>query len=569
MRVFLFSALIAVLISASGCDAEQGALEDTLPDVYTLSTVSSPVSGGSISPSGGEFITGQSIEIEARPAEGYIFDYWEGDLSGNRNPEELNFRENRSITAYFTERDYDLNISIQGDGSVRETVVERSEFVVVSLAAEADSGWIFDRWEGDLTGSDNPETITIEDEEKSVTAVFVEDAAGEYDLSVSMEGEGSVSKDPNRSSYTDGEEVGLTAQPASGWSFSEWSGALSGSNNPETIAMDEDKSVTAVFVEDVPEEFTLSIMVDGQGTVSKDPSRNSYTDGEEVTLTAQPASGWSFSEWSGDLSGSNNSETIVMDQDKSVTAVFVEDVPEKFTLSIMVDGQGSVSKDPNRNSYTDGEEVTLTAQPASGWSFSEWRGDLSGSNNSETIIMDENKSVTAIFEQDAVIGIAVDEVKLFITEMEMEGTRNSNDFETRNFVLNLPLDGSRFEITHTNIPAGFYDELELEIEKPGSNEDVDDPDFILGSNRYSLVVKGVFNGERFIFRSTEDFDIDVDIKPHLEITEGQNRVIAIDLDFTGWFRNSNGDLLDPSNSGNREQINENIEDSFSDFEDRF
>lgn len=494
MRVFLFSALIAVLISASGCDAEQGALEDTLPDVYTLSTVSSPVSGGSISPSGGEFITGQSIEIEARPAEGYIFDYWEGDLSGNRNPEELNFRENRSITAYFTERDYDLNISIQGDGSVRETVVERSEFVVVSLAAEADSGWIFDRWEGDLTGSDNPETITIEDEEKSVTAVFVKNVAGEYNLSVSVEGKGSVSKDPNRSSYTDG---------------------------------------------------------------------------EEVELTAQPASGWSFSEWSGDLSGSNNSETIVMDQDKSVTAVFVEDVPEKFTLSIMVDGQGSVSKDPNRSSYTDGEEVGLTAQPASGWSFSEWRGDLSGSNNSETIIMDENKSVTAIFEQDAVIGIAVDEVKLFITEMEMEGTRNSNDFETRNFVLNLPLDGSRFEITHTNIPAGFYDELELEIEKPGSNEDVDDPDFILGSNRYSLVVKGVFNGERFIFRSTEDFDIDVDIKPHLEITEGQNRVIAIDLDFTGWFRNSNGDLLDPSDSGNREQINENIEDSFSDFEDRF
>jgi hypothetical protein len=241
MRVLVFSAFFAVVFSALGCNTDHGDFEDTIPDVHTLTTEAVPDTGGTIIPSGGEFITGRSIEIEARPAEGYVFDSWEGDLSGNTNPEQLIFSRNRSVTAYFTERDYNLNIDINGEGSVRETVIERSEFVTVSLTAEADSGWFFDRWEGDLTGSNNPETITIEDEDKSVTAVFIEDAAEEYTLSVTLEGEGSVSKDPDRSSYTDGEEVVLTAQPASGWSFSEWKGAISGSDNPKTVTMDKDK----------------------------------------------------------------------------------------------------------------------------------------------------------------------------------------------------------------------------------------------------------------------------------------------------------------------------------------
>jgi hypothetical protein len=111
--------------------------------------------------------------------------------------------------------------------------------------------------------------------------------------------------------------------------------------------------------------------------------------------------------------------------------------------------------------------------------------------------------------------------------------------------------------------------LSLKLKRPKKNEDVDDPDFNDGSNRYSLVVKGVYNGEQFIFRSTEDFEIDVDMNPHLEIAEGQNTVIAIDIDFEGWFRASNGEILDPSDSRNKEQINKNIEDSFSDFEDDF
>jgi|GEM_PF-6860488 len=47
-----------------------------------------------------------------------------------------------------------------------------------------------------------------------------------------------------------------------------------------------------------------------------------------VTLTAVANPGWSFSHWTGDQTGNTNPQTINMDADKSVTAVFVENAPE-------------------------------------------------------------------------------------------------------------------------------------------------------------------------------------------------------------------------------------------------
>lgn len=46
----------------------------------------------------------------------------------------------------------------------------------VTLTAAADNGWSFDHWEDDLTGSDNPATLTV-DGSMQVTAVFLSDGS--------------------------------------------------------------------------------------------------------------------------------------------------------------------------------------------------------------------------------------------------------------------------------------------------------------------------------------------------------------------------------------------------------
>ena len=139
--------------------------------------------------------------------------------------------------------------------------------------------------------------------------------------------------------------------------------------------------------------YTLTTNVSGSGSVN--PSSGTYASGSAVTLTATPSSGWTFSNWSGDASGSSNPVTITMNSNKSVTAVFTQTTTTNYTLATSVVGQGTVS--PSSGTYASGTSVTLTATPASGYVFSGWSGDASGTSTSVTITMDSNKSVVAIF----------------------------------------------------------------------------------------------------------------------------------------------------------------------------
>ena len=84
--------------------------------------------------------------------------------------------------------------------------------------------------------------------------------------------------------------------------------------------MNSSKEVTATFIE---EWYTLNITTVGNGTVNVDPI-GPYRYGTGVTLTAISDPGWSFDSWSGDLTGSDNPETIVMDGNKEVTVMFTE-----------------------------------------------------------------------------------------------------------------------------------------------------------------------------------------------------------------------------------------------------
>ncbi|MFC1972220.1 hypothetical protein ACFLVE_02290 [Chloroflexota bacterium] len=68
---------------------------------------------------------------------------------------------------------------------------------------------------------------------------------------------------------------------------------------------------------------------------------------------------------------------------------------DTYTLNVTISGSGSVS--PMSGSYASGAVVALTATAGSGYDFSSWSGDASGSSASTTVTMDSNKSVTANF----------------------------------------------------------------------------------------------------------------------------------------------------------------------------
>jgi len=258
---------------------------------------------------------------------------------------------------------------------------------VVTLTAEPDLGWSFAEWSGDLTSSETPVTVTMTGSQV-ITATFTQD---EYTLTVNVVGGGSVTVDPDQSSYHYGDVVTLTTEAEPGWSFAGWSGALSGADERETIIITGDTTVTATFTQD---EYTLTVSVTGEGTVTVDPDQSSYHYGDVVTLTTEAERGWSFAGWTGDLLGANERETITITGDTTVTATFTQD---EYTLTVGVTGEGTVTVDPDQSSYRYGDVVTLTAQAEPEWSFAGWDGDLSGTNERETITITGDTTVTAVF----------------------------------------------------------------------------------------------------------------------------------------------------------------------------
>lgn len=285
---------------------------------FTLSTTATPEEGGVIEPSGGVFDENTDLNLEAHPAEGWVFERWDGDVIGTLNPVPIKVNGNKQVTAHFTLRNYTLAIEVEGQGTVREAVIAtaaRSDHphgTLVELTADPDEGWRFMGWQGDLEGSSNPDTVLV-DRELSVTALFERG----FNLSVTVEGEGQVIQ----KRMEDGLAVELTAEPAEGWTFLGWQGELEGSENPVLLPLEKEKSVTARFVPG----FAVNIQTEGSGKVAVTPEKELYAMSEEVTLIAEPDEGHWFLEWQGDLAGSDPQQVISgLQSDISATAVFFE-----------------------------------------------------------------------------------------------------------------------------------------------------------------------------------------------------------------------------------------------------
>ncbi len=92
------------------------------------------------------------------------------------------------------------------------------------------------------------------------------------------------------------------------------------SNDPDDASVQVEVTGTAA-------QYTLIVGVDpaGSGTVRLSPPGGRYDPGTAVTMTAIANSGWAFSGWSGDLSGSENPVNVTINNDQSVTANFLMD----------------------------------------------------------------------------------------------------------------------------------------------------------------------------------------------------------------------------------------------------
>jgi pectate lyase len=143
-----------------------------------------------------------------------------------------------------------------------------------------------------------------------------------FTLNVTATNGGIITKSPARTNntYFEGELITLLAQNLPALRFDNWSGDLTGSVNPATVAMNGNKTITGNFSA-VP-TYKLNVVVNGIGNVTLSSPGGEYPENTVVTLTANSVLGSTFTGYSGSITSTNAVSTITMNSVKNVTASF-------------------------------------------------------------------------------------------------------------------------------------------------------------------------------------------------------------------------------------------------------
>ena len=350
---------------------------------------------------GGKYAAGTSVTVKATVPKGKKFDGWTfiGVVlnTAQLTQQEITFNmpENDVVlTALFKAIDYNITVT---DGTPSATTAKYQEEVTVTADAPA-TGKEFDKWV--VSGI----TLTNEDLAKS-TVTFKMPAndvtmqATYKDVVYRITVENATA---NLEMATYQTEVTVKAnEPATDMYFDKWE--VVGLN---TEGMDLTKTeikfqmpagnVTFKATYKAIEKFEIE-MVDG--TIDKSPAKA----GETVTITAKTIEGKLFDKWTCETAGvtiefestTSSTTTFVMPASNVKIQAHFRAVDSKPSVEIKVNGGTGAG------TYTQGDEVTVTAEDKEGKVFKCWQdasGNIVSTDKSYTFNVAEEKTLTAVYD---------------------------------------------------------------------------------------------------------------------------------------------------------------------------
>ena len=120
------------------------------PTQHTVVTQPQPASGGTVTltPTGGTYPQGTSIEVTAQPATGYTFHHWSGDVTGTTKSIQVTVTTNITITAHFIQQNQPPTVAIHSVSSnaTREDIIHvagtasDSDGTISAVEVRVDSG---------------------------------------------------------------------------------------------------------------------------------------------------------------------------------------------------------------------------------------------------------------------------------------------------------------------------------------------------------------------------------------------------------------------------------------------
>lgn len=437
-------------------------------DDYALSVTAV---NGSVSkaPDTPYYDNGSSVALSAILNDGYHFTGWSGDATGTNNPVNVTIINTASVTANFalnvitvltdlasvsvpeggmtnfqvklgaqptgdtvvtvSRTSGDTDIAVAGGSSLTFSTINWNAYQVVTLSAAEDND---DNANGTATITCSGTGIT----NAVVTAAELDD---DYTLSVTALN-GAVTKAPDTAYYDNGSSAALTAIQNAGYHFVDWSGDASGTNNPVSVTMDADKSVTANFAMNVITVMTdqASILVPEGSTTNFQVKLNAQPTGDTVVVVAwtsgdtdiTPTAGtnltFATNTWdiyqsvtlaaAEDNGDNSNGMTTITCSGVDITnaVVTATEIDDDYTLAVTAIN-GAVANTPDSPLYDSGASVSLEATQSAGYHFMGWSGAATGLTNPVSLRITSNTSVTAYFVLN-VITVLTDRASISVPE---------------------------------------------------------------------------------------------------------------------------------------------------------
>lgn len=394
---------------------------------------------------------GDVLEVLAVPDNRFAFSKWTIDSSESTdNPYSQSVHDDLSLSCTFVEiPPEEVTITVQtdgtnearyriGDGSWSNWSSSEQSFKVnvgsiYSVEAQVKGNYTFKEWTtGSEKTSSNPANFTAKSGVNAVhiasfeaivmrTLTVVARTGGKCRAKLNNSWSDYYSGSHTFTDIVDGTKVTIEALADNGYHFSKWTDSGAPSSVTREVIVDSNKTITAQFEVDAPDEFQVTYEAIPNGSATMDGA-GTYADGETCKIKVNVSAGYTL----GDVLvdgikvplNSQNEYSFVVEKNIKVTinCDFIPE-PDKFTLTVRTDTndttQGGVGIGSAKNlatdsgEFVDGTTATIHATAAEGYSFGGWWKDgvkVSDDVNF-SVTVDATKTYIAKFTRDPYLNL--------------------------------------------------------------------------------------------------------------------------------------------------------------------
>lgn len=394
---------------------------------------------------------GDVLEVLAVPDSGFAFSKWTIDGSESTdNPYSQSVHDDLNLSCTFAEiLPEEVTITVQtdgtnearyriGDGSWSNWSSSEQSFNVnvgsiYSIEAQVKGNYTFKEWTtGSEKTSNNPANFTAKSGVNAVhiasfeaiimrTLTVVAGTGGKCRAKLNNSWSEYYSGSHTFTDIVDGTKVTVEALADNGYHFSKWTDSSAPSSVTREVIVDSNKTITAQFEVDVPDEFQVTYEAIPNGSATMDGA-GTYADGETCKIKVNVSAGYILGDVLVDgikvpLNSQNEYSFVVEKNIKVTINCDLIPEPDKFTLTVRTDTnditQGGVGIGSAKNlatdsgEFVDGTTATIHATAAEGYSFGGWWKDgvkVSDDVNF-SVTVDAAKTYIAKFTRDPYLNL--------------------------------------------------------------------------------------------------------------------------------------------------------------------